>query len=37
LHSSKRRVISRWPLPADQCSGLKESKRMNLRKKTFAS
>ncbi len=33
LHCSKRRVTSRWPSRADQCSGvlsLKESKRMNL-------
>jgi hypothetical protein len=35
LHCSKRRQISRWPLRAEECSGvrgLKESKRMNLRK-----
>jgi hypothetical protein len=34
LHCSKRRQTSRWPLEADQCSGvhcLKERKRMNLR------
>ncbi len=40
LHCSKRRQISSWPLRAEQCSGvisLKESKRMNLRKKSFAS
>ncbi len=40
LHCSKRRVTSRWPLPAEQCSGvlsLKESKSVNLGKKSFAS
>ena len=40
LHCSKRRVISRWPWQAEKCSGvhcLKEIKRMNLRKKSFAS
>ena len=40
LHCSKRRVTSRWPPAAVKCSGvslLKESKRMNLRKKSFAS
>jgi hypothetical protein len=33
LHCSKRRVISRWPFIAEQCSGvrgLKKRKRMNL-------
>ncbi len=40
LHSTKRRVTSRWPWQADKCSGvfpLKESKRINLRKRSFAS
>ncbi len=40
LHCSKRRVTSRWPCRAERCSGvyrLKESKRMNLRKQSFAS
>ncbi len=41
LHCSKRRVTSRWPLRAEQISGvfrLKESKRMNLLiKQRFAS
>jgi hypothetical protein len=40
LHCSKRRQTSRWPSPADKCSGvdpLKESKRINLCKQSFAS
>ena len=40
LHCSKRRQTSRWPPPADQCSGvswLKKSKRINLRKQSFTS
>ena len=42
LHCSKRRQTSRWPLLADQCSGvkpppLKKSKRISLRKYSFAS
>ena len=40
FHSTRRRQISRWPLRADQCSGvqsLKKSKRINLRKQSFAS
>jgi hypothetical protein len=40
LHCSKRRATSRWPFQADQCSGvrrLKKSKRINLRKQSFAS
>jgi hypothetical protein len=40
LHCSKRRQTSRWPPRVEKCSGvycLKESKRINLRKKSFAS
>ena len=40
LHCSKRRQTSRWPFAAERCSAvfcLKESKIINLRKKSFAS
>ena len=40
LHCSKRRQTSRWPSRAQRCSGayrLKKSKRINLRKQSFAS
>ncbi len=40
LDSTRKRETSRWPLQADLCSGvasLKKSKRINLRKQSFAS